>query len=186
MNTTTTINSILTSNYDLIFLGIILLSAILALFRGAIAEIFSLGVWIISFIVLHRFSFLLDKYIPDNISNPFIRSGIIFVSSFIIVAILMAIIKHLCTSIINGIGLGGLNRLLGMMFGIMRGILICAVLILIIEILKLDSQNSWHKAKLYPVISPVLSFVTHSIPSTTIDWSKENLKPYSDSISKNI
>ncbi|MBP9741826.1 MAG: CvpA family protein [Burkholderiales bacterium] len=181
-----TISNILTSNYDLIFLGIILFSAIVALFRGAIAEIFSLGVWIISFIVLHRFSFLLDKYIPNNITNPFLRSAIIFISSFIIIAILMAIIKHVCTSIINSTGLGGLNRFLGIVFGIVRGILICAVLVLIIEILKLDAQHSWRNAKLYPVISPVLNFVTHSIPSSTMDWSKENLKPYSESISKNI
>ncbi len=54
---------------------------------------------------------------------------------------------------------------LGIVFGIARGILICAILILVIEILKLDPQNSWKNAKLYPVVHPVLTWITQAIPS---------------------
>ncbi|MDQ5921513.1 MAG: rane protein required for colicin production [Pseudomonadota bacterium] len=170
--TTNTISNIaidnielLTSNYDLIFLGIIIFSSVIALIRGALSEILSLSVWIISFVVLHRFSSLFDRFIPSSVTNQFLRSVIIFLAAFIIISIAIAIVKKLCTAILSSIGLGGLNHLLGIVFGIARGILICAILILVIEILKLDPQNSWKNAKLYPVVHPVLTWITQAIPS---------------------
>ncbi len=155
---------LLASNYDIIFLSVIIVSAILALIKGAIAELLSLSTWFIAFAVMHRYGSLIDSHIPSSISNQLIRSGIIFIIAFIIIAIVVAIIKKLCTNIISSIGLGSLNRLLGLIFGAVRGILICAILVIIIEMLNFDSEHVYQKSRLYPVISPVVDWIAQAIP----------------------
>ena len=152
------------SYYDIIFFGIISFSAILAFIRGGVAEILSLSVWFIAFWVMYRFGGAMDKFIPASITNHLIRSVIVFIVSFIIIAIIITIIKKLLANVISAIGLGGLNYLIGILFGIVRGILICALLVIVIKVLNFDNSNSFQKSKLYPVLEPVVSFIVNAIP----------------------
>ena len=156
--------NILSSNYDVIFLGITLISAVLAMFRGAISEILSLSTWFLAFTLMTHYSQLMERFIPQSISNPLFKSIIIFIIAFIIVAICITIIKKIFSSIIKSIGLGGLNIALGFIFGVIRGILICSILVIVIGVLKLDSSHSWQKSIMYPIIAPVVKVIINSIP----------------------
>ncbi len=152
------------SNYDAIFLCIIIFSATIALIRGAVSELLSLSVWFIAFNIMRNYSDLIDKHIPPNISNPLLRSFIVFLVAFVVVAIVIAVIKRLCASIIKSIGLGGLNYLLGAVFGVIRGILVCAILIIIVEITQFDHDSGWKKSRLSFILIPTVDWITRSIP----------------------
>lgn len=152
------------SNYDVIFFGIIIFSAFLALIRGAISELLSLSVWFLAFIVMRNYSAIIDKHIPPNISNPLLRSAIVFIAAFIVIAIVVAIVKRIFSTIIKSIGLGGLNYLLGAVFGALRGILICALLIILVEITKFDQSHAWKKSKLNFILIPTVEWITNAIP----------------------
>ncbi len=156
--------NILSSNYDVIFIGITLASAVLAMFRGAVSELLSLSTWFLAFTLMTHYSELMDRFIPQSISNPFFRSIIIFIIAFIIIAICITIIKKIFANIIKSIGLGGLNMVLGFLFGAIRGVLICSFIVILIEILKFDSNHTWQKSILYPVINPVVKWTVNSIP----------------------
>src|SRR5579863_1651790 len=156
--------SLFTSTYDIIFFGIIAFSAVLAFIRGGIVEILSLSTWFIAFWALHKFGTSLEPFIPNSISKDLLRSIIIFIVIFLIIAIAMAILKKLLANFINTIGLGGLNYIIGIGFGIIRGIFACALLIIVIQMLDLDSSKSYAKSKLYPVLSPVVNWIIDAIP----------------------
>lgn len=156
--------SLFASNYDIIFFGIIAFSAVLAFIRGGIVEILSLSTWFIAFWALHKFGTSLEPFIPSNISNSLLRSIIIFVVIFLVIAIAMALIKKLLANFINTIGLGGLNYIIGIGFGIIRGIFACALLIIVIQMLDLDNSKSFAQAKLYPVLAPVVDWIIDAIP----------------------
>jgi membrane protein required for colicin V production len=152
------------SYYDIIFFGIISFSAIIAFIRGGMVEILSLSVWFIAFWMMRQFGGAMDALIPTTITNHLIRSAIIFIVSFIIVAIIIAIIKKLLANVINAIGLGGLDYLIGILFGIVRGLLICAILVVVLKMLNFDNNNEWQKSKLSPALEPVVSFIVNTIP----------------------
>ena len=154
------------SNYDIIFFGIISFSAIIAFIRGGMVEILSLSVWFISIWFMHQFGGFIDKYIPNTITNQFARSVIVFIISFIIVAIFMAITKKLLANVISAIGLGGLNYLIGILFGIVRGLLICALLVIATKVLNFDNSNSFQKSRLYPVLEPMVNLIINAIPQS--------------------
>jgi len=156
--------NIFASNYDIVFFGIIAFSAILAFIRGGVAEILSLSSWFIALWFMHKFGTTMDKYIPLSITNNLARSAIIFILSFIFIAIIIAILKKILANLIDSIGLGGLNYLIGILFGVIRGLLICALLIIVVEMLNLDSSHSWQNSKLYPVLLPIVTWIADSVP----------------------
>ncbi|MFN8769464.1 MAG: CvpA family protein [Neisseriaceae bacterium] len=157
---------LVSSNYDLIFLGIIIASTIFALIRGGIAEILSISSWFIALWFMHKYGELINHFIPQNITNPLLRSIIVYIIIFIIVAVVIALIKKFFASIISKLGLGGLNYLIGFIFGIIRGVFICAIIVVIIEMLNLDISHNWDKAKTYPIIRPAMELIVNAIPDS--------------------
>ncbi|MCX8513992.1 MAG: hypothetical protein RL017_152 [Pseudomonadota bacterium] len=158
--------NILASNYDIVFLVIIAISTILALFRGAISEILSISVWLLAFLAMQRYGIYIDKYLPGSITNLLIRSFLNFLIFFILLAILFAILKKILAKIITTIGIGGLDYLLGALFGIFRGILICSILIVIMQMFKIDSTNSWQKSKFAPILTPTVKWIIQAMPKS--------------------
>lgn len=153
------------SNYDIMFLGIIAISAIIALFRGAVAEILSLAVWIATFWLMRTYGILINNHLPKVIpENMFLRDTIIFILIFILVAIVAKILKIISSALIKGIGLAGLNYTLGLLFGACRGVLICSVLIVVISMFRLDRDHSYEKSRVYPFLQPCINWITSSIP----------------------
>ena len=118
-------------NFDVIFLGIILLSGLIAFFRGFIQESLSLALWIFAFVATMFLDEYLDPYISVYITNEELKriaslfiifTGIIFSGGFII-----KIIKNLT----HWSGMGGLDRLLGALFGCARGMILIVIIYLI-------------------------------------------------------
>ncbi len=152
------------TNYDIVFLVVIGVSSILALIRGGISELLSLCTWFIVYYLLKHYATVLNNFIPSTISNHLLRTGIIFIVIFIVTAIFIAIIKKLTVNLISSIGLGSLNYVLGFIFGIVRGVLICGLIVIVIEIFNLDTSHGWQKAKLAPLINPVVGQIAEAIP----------------------
>lgn len=157
---------LISSNYDLIFFGIIIVSAIFALLRGGISEVLSLSTWFIALWLMHKFGNYINHLIPNAVTSSFLRSIIVYIIIFIIVAIFIAILRKIFASVINALNLGGLNRLLGFVFGIIRGVFICAIIVIVIEMLNLDPSHSWRTSKAYPVIYPTVKLILNAIPDS--------------------
>jgi membrane protein required for colicin V production len=150
-------------NYDYIFLIVCIISVIISLFRGGIREILSITTWVVSFIITQKYCYIIAQKIPYNISNKFIKIIIIYFFIFIIIAILVAIINKITNSILNSIGLGSVDYLIAIIFGVIRGLFIYAIFLLIIEAFHIDEQHNWQQTKSYLLIKPILHIVTNSV-----------------------
>lgn len=157
---------LLSSNYDLIFFGIIVASTIFALIRGGISEILSISSWFIALWFMHKYGDKVNHLVPQSITNPLLRSIIVYVSIFIVVAIVIALIKKFFANIISKLGLGGLNYLIGFVFGIVRGIFICAIIVVVVEMMSLDNTHNWKSSKAYPIIRPAIELIVNAIPES--------------------
>lgn len=155
------------SNYDIIFWGIIALSTFAALFRGAVTEILSLIVWVSSFWFMRNYGSIISTHLPASIpDNMLLRNMIVFIIVFVLAAIISKIIKAIMSSMVKGLGLSGLNYTLGIVFGAIRGVFICSILIIVIAMFRLDPNNSYLESKSYPFLKPCIGWMTSSIPKT--------------------
>jgi membrane protein required for colicin V production len=133
---------------DFAILGIILLSALISLARGFVREAFSLAVWVLAFWV--SWSFFRDLEVPLQawIGSPTARLGIAFAALMIATLTIGGLVNYLIIQLVERTGMSGTDRLIGMVFGAARGILLVAVLVLLAGLTPLPNESWWLKSTL--------------------------------------
>jgi membrane protein required for colicin V production len=81
--------------------------------------------------------------------------GIVFIAVLVIGGIIGAIISHYVRLSI----FSGLDRFLGLLLGLIRGVVIVGVAMILAQQVKLDGEAWWHKSKLLPVAQPVANLL---------------------------
>ena len=131
---------------DGIILFIIAASALISVRRGFTREAFSLLTWVAAFIVARLFSPALEVLLADSIETPSLRLAVAFGLLFTVTLIVGALINHLLGELIRVTGLSGTDRLLGMVFGALRGALVVVVLVALGR--HLFSEDAWWRESL--------------------------------------
>ncbi len=131
---------------DGIILFIIAASALISVRRGFTREAFSLLTWVAAFIVARLFSPALEVLLADSIETPSLRLAVAFGLLFTVTLVVGALINHLLGELIRVTGLSGTDRLLGMVFGALRGALVVVVLVALGHYL--FSEDAWWRESL--------------------------------------
>ncbi len=127
---------------DYAIIVIIAISALISLVRGFVKEAVSLAVWISAFFIASRFYTDLAVYLT-GIEQDLVRNGSAIAILFVITLILGAMVNHLLSEIVQFTGLSGTDKMLGMMFGGLRGALIVAATLLFLDTLTPASDADW-------------------------------------------
>ncbi|WP_273773612.1 CvpA family protein [Burkholderia mallei] len=121
--------------FDYAVLLVIGLSALRGAWRGFVGEIFGLIGWIAAFLIACRFVGVVLPYIPAIIIGVVLVAGVA---------------NALLSRIAQATGLGGVDRSLGMMFGLVRGVLLVLLLVAAAGLTELPKQEFWRDALLRP------------------------------------
>ncbi|MCH8543289.1 MAG: CvpA family protein [Alcanivorax sp.] len=114
---------------DGVILFIIAVSALISVRRGFMREAFSLVTWVAAFVVARLFGPGLEVMLESSIETPSIRMAVAFGSLFAATLIVGALINHLLGELVRVTGLSGTDRLFGMVFGAVRGMVVVIVLV---------------------------------------------------------
>ncbi|MDT8385903.1 MAG: CvpA family protein [Thiogranum sp.] len=133
---------------DFAILAIIAVSALLSLWRGFVKEAISLASWIIALWVAMLFFQELADWLVRWIETPSIRAVVAFTVLFVCVVLLGGLINFLAGQLVSKTGLTGTDRALGMLFGIARGIVIVAVLVMLAGLTGLPQDAWWNESTL--------------------------------------
>ena len=115
------------NSFDYVLLIIIALSAVAGLLRGFVSEVLSLLSWLLAFFVALYFAQPLSDVLVDQFASSNLRFGIAFGALFIGTMIISSLSIYLISKLISGAGLGATDRILGFVFGGLRGSVICIV-----------------------------------------------------------
>ena len=126
---------------DFVILGIIALSAVVSLVRGFVKEAMSLATWLAAFFVASNFYADLSALL--DISDPLIRNGTAIAILFVLTLILGALINYIVSQLVDKTGLSGTDRVLGVCFGAVRGVLIVAALLFFSDTMTGFNQSLW-------------------------------------------
>lgn len=149
---------------DYLILAIIVLSIILSVWRGFTREALSLVGWVLAFWVALTFSDNLSAVLARHIDSPTARLFIAFALLFIGTLLLAALINYLVWQIIDKSGLSGTDRILGIFFGLARGILVVAVLVLLGGMTPMPKEESWQHAQLMHYFESLARWMAHFMP----------------------
>ena len=154
---------------DWILLAIVLVSTLIALVRGFVKETISLITWIAAFWIALAFSGPASSLVPEAVDIPSARMAIAFVALFVIVLILGGIINWSVSKLVESTGLSGTDRSVGMVFGLLRGVLIVAGLILLAGFTALPKEEWWEASSLIPHFQVVAEWIVAVLPVDVAD-----------------
>lgn len=170
------------NNLDVIILIVIAISALIALNRGLVKEVLSIVGW---FLATAAIIYLLPVCLP--FAKKFISSGIIAgVLTALAIFVIFFIIWIYSTSHIIGkirtSKLNGLDRFLGLFFGIMRACLLIILFNIMVNwIIPEDKQSEvLTKSKYYQLAGSFAKPLEDMIPQETLDMIKEKTKSLSN------
>src|SRR3978361_2302429 len=112
---------------DLVVIGVVLISALLAAVRGFTREVLAIVAWVAAAAVAWFLHPLVLPRIKDHIANPTLALVAAIGGIFILTLLIVSIITVKFSDFILDSRIGALDRTLGFVFGAARGLLICVV-----------------------------------------------------------
>ena len=136
------------TGFDFVVIGIVALSVLVGLMRGVVKEILSLAAWVLAFVVAKTFATTAADVMPSFINNPALRYLAGFILVFIVVMALAMLLSLLLSESLKALGLGVVDRVLGVLFGFLRGMVIVTILVLLAGLTQLPKTEVWRHALL--------------------------------------
>ena len=152
---------------DIVIISIVLLSLIFGWLRGITKEILSIVAWVGGIYL----AIILFPYTKE-LARSYINHGLIadFVTVcglFVLFLTIISIFNYFCSNFIKKSVLNITDKALGAIFGIVRGMLIVAILDLVIAQYMLNETPKWIEAsKLRPTITSISDFIILILPDS--------------------
>ncbi|HET8995759.1 MAG TPA: CvpA family protein [Acetobacteraceae bacterium] len=106
---------------DLAVLGVLAVSALLAFLRGFVREVLGIGAWIGAAAVAVWGAQYARTPVERWIDSPDWAEPVALIGIFLVALIILLLVAHLLGRLVRGSPLGGLDRTLGLLFGLGRG-----------------------------------------------------------------
>ncbi len=129
---------------DIILLGVMLVSALLAMIRGFMREILSIAAWVIAALAtLYGYSRLLP-FAKSYFNNDIVAAGVVIGGIFLVTLLIVSVITVRFSDMVLDSRVGALDRTLGFLFGLGRGLIIVVVAFLFFDwLVPPRTQPSW-------------------------------------------
>ncbi|MEN8206553.1 MAG: CvpA family protein [Pseudomonadota bacterium] len=154
---------------DVVILALIALSAILSLFRGFVREAVALATWLVALWVAMAFYEELGTILSQWISTPSAQKITAFAILFICVLLLGAIVNFLASKLVDKTGLTGTDKLLGIVFGVARGGVIVAILVLLAGLTPLPQDPWWQDSQFIGYFEELAMWMRSYLPNEIAD-----------------
>lgn len=153
------------SGLDIVIISVIGLSILTGLFRGFIKELMAICIWGAAFFLAAFYTTKVALLLQPFISDATVRKILAFVIILLGTLILGGLCNALLSFMLNKTGLNGTDRILGMGFGFIRGVLIVALLILVAQMTSLPYQAYAQSSNLYHKFDPIVTWMKQWVPS---------------------
>ncbi len=150
--------------FDYAIIGVLALSVLVGLWRGFIGEVLALACWVLAFWVAWMFGPPLAEQFSASISVPSVRVMLAYALCFVAVLVAGAIVGFLLRKLVDGSGLSGTDRLLGMVFGLVRGAALVVLVVLLMKFTPVVRDDWWQTSRLLPTFEAGAAWVTARLP----------------------
>jgi|TARA_Y100000814_G_scaffold286853_1_gene256339 Uncharacterized membrane protein, required for colicin V production len=136
---------------DWFILVVLIASGIISFTRGFTKEFLSLFLWVAAFIAAISLEFLATPRINEFIGNEEISKIISYIFVFVIFIFVGGIVIKFISKLIKWSGASGFDRFLGVLFGLIRGLIVLFVIFLLLPS-SLKTTDLISNSKITPII----------------------------------
>src|SRR6516225_3273377 len=134
---------------DYLIIATIIVSAAIGALRGFLREAVALGAWLIALFIAWHFSDLIAPHLGGLLAGTEVRpwaARVIIVTLVLLGAAVGATLGHFVRLSI----FSGTDRLLGLLFGLLRGMVLLGVFVILGQLLRLEGERWWRGSALIP------------------------------------
>lgn len=143
-------------------------SAVLGLVRGVVVEIFSLIAWILAFLAAQWGAAAVGPFLPVELSGG-LRYFAGFVAVFIVAFFVLLLLGRLLKGAVGAVGLGGVDKAVGGVFGLLRGLVILTGLTLAAGLTALPQTDFWKNALSSRLLESLAMAVEPLLPARLVE-----------------
>jgi membrane protein required for colicin V production len=137
-------------------------SGLLGVWRGVVREVMSVLAWVIGVVLAGRFAADLAQLLPIN--GDLLPYAVAWVLVLLVVLIAAGLLARLLKQLLSVAGLGLADRLLGGVFGLVRGTMVLMLLVLVIGLTPFKKYPIWTSSQVVPLVQLLLEFVKPVLP----------------------
>lgn len=165
--------------FDGIILLCILFSGIFALYRGLVRELLGITAWILAVLGALYGLIYVRPYFRKMIDNPTIADIIGVGTIALIILVICTLINAYITGKLRKSALSGLDRDLGFLFGLVRGVLLIVLIYFTVSLALSEKEFQKHQEKYaqksfsIPLIQKTTVLLEKILPTSLIEKTKE-------------
>lgn len=135
---------------DYIILAIIIVSAVMGLVRGLLREAIAVVTWFLAIVLAWSFAPSLEPHLGGVLEGSPMRIWAARVIIFTGILLLGGAISVIVSNFVRVSMFAGMDRFLGFVFGLIRGIVIVGAFTIAVQALRMDEDESWKRSRLMP------------------------------------
>lgn len=189
---------------DIAVLVVLLISAGVAFLRGLIREVLTIAGVVGGLIAAYIGGPQLSPYMRgwigydpeaetpqkflDLVPYPVLADILSYGAIFIVVVIILSIISHMLSEGARSIGLGAVDRSLGVVFGLVRGLLLLGILYLpAYALVQKETRDEWFSgSRTHFYIEKTAGVLSYLLPDGTVQYVEEQSKDAASGALRNV
>ena len=137
---------------------------LLGAWRGLVYEVLSVLGWAASFYAAQYFAPVIAGWLPLQSSSETVRYAAAFVLVFVAAVFIAGLLAFLLKKLIESIGLRPVDRTMGALFGLVRGVILLLAAAVVIDMTALEKSVWWQESKGAPVLNATLKGLKPMLP----------------------
>ncbi len=153
------------STLDWVLLGVLLLSAVVGLWRGLVYEVLSLAGWIVAYFAAQLIAPAVAPSLPIGAPGSALNVGAAFAAAFVVVLIAWALAAKLVRALLHATPLSSIDRLLGAVFGVLRGGVLLLVVATLVALTPMKASAAWQQSQVAKQLQSALRELKPLLPA---------------------
>lgn len=151
---------------DIFILTVTGISALLSLLRGLVKEVLSLVGWVAACWIAFRWSGPAGAVLASTLGvPPSVRTAIGFLALLVATLFAFGLLNFLLGKLLATTGLSATDKMLGVLFGIGRGLAIIVILVMFAGLTPLPRDPWWRESVFLPRLEPAARWAVGRLPA---------------------
>ncbi|HEY1104262.1 MAG TPA: CvpA family protein [Burkholderiaceae bacterium] len=131
---------------DWILLAVLGASMLLGAWRGLVYEMLSVAAWVAAFFLAQWFAPAAAEWLPMAGAAEPVRYAAGFVLVFVVAVFAGGLVAWLLKKLVEALGLRPVDRTLGMLFGLLRGVVLLLAVTVVVGMTPLHTSPWWQQS----------------------------------------
>ena len=150
--------------FDLIAVLVVAISVGFSIWRGLVREVLALLSWIMAFWLAKLFAAVVAGWLPSSWSHQGLRIAIGFIAVMLVSVLVFSLVSMFIVHLVKVAGLTASDRMLGALFGLLRGVLIVVIMVLLGGMTSEPREPYWRHALFSGPLEKMASWVKPWLP----------------------